>query len=405
MAMGANFRRERFTSGSVDYFFAPVPTPSTPASYARSIWAGYAELALPLFGPANARPGLERLDLSAAARFEHYGDFGSTTNPKISARWDPISGLSLRASWGTSFRAPNLRELRQPDAVNATILQTATGNSAVVLQRSGGNAGLDPERARSWTAGIDVAPKALLGFKAGLTLFRTIFDRRIDLPALRNFSRALVDPSLASFVRFVSPATQLDDRQFVEAVLASGAGSAGNYPIDTIAAVVDARYVNTGKIDVAGADLDISLEIERGEDRFTLGASGSYLDRWREQLTPTSAAIDRRNEPGRPIDLRGRLTAGWARGAFDMLVGMNYVDSYHDLAGKRIDAWTTFDLRLAYAQPSVSGALSGLTVALIAQNLFDRAPPFYDSTAGAGYDGANADATGRFVALQIAKRW
>jgi iron complex outermembrane receptor protein len=52
-----------------------------------------------------------------------------------------------------------------------------------------------------------------------------------------------------------------------------------------------------------------------------------------------------------------------------------------------------------------SSPVGDSTIALVAQNLFDRAPPFYDSTAGVGYDAANSDATGRFVSLQLTKRW
>jgi outer membrane receptor protein involved in Fe transport len=44
-------------------------------------------------------------------------------------------------------------------------------------------------------------------------------------------------------------------------------------------------------------------------------------------------------------------------------------------------------------------------VGLSVQNLFDAAPPFYDSPRGFGYDAANADPYGRVIALQAAKRW
>lgn len=404
MAVGADYRHEGFESRGVNYVFSPVPEATAPVDYGRSVVAGYAELSVPLVGAGNARPGLHSLDISAAVRTERYGDFGTTTNPKLGLRWSPLAGVALRATWGTSFRAPNLQELQARADVSRAILRDAAGRSLVVLQRSGGNDGLMPERARSWTMGIDLEPAFLVGFAANVTAFRTVFDRRIDVPALRSFSRSLVDPTLAPFVRFVSPTTSSADRAFVEALLAS-VGNPGNQPVDTVSAVVDTRYVNTGKVDVAGVDVDLHYAFYRGENHFTLGLSASYLARWREQLTPTSAQVDRRNEVGRPVDLRGRLTAGWSRGPFDALLAMNYVDPYRDLAGKRIDAWATFDLRLAYAPKATGGPLAHMSVSLVAQNLFDRAPPFYDSTVGAGYDGANADATGRFVALEVSKRW
>lgn len=404
LAVGADYREERFRTGTIDYFFAPTPTASDPAHYARRIWAGFAELSLPLFGADNSRPGFERLDLTAAVRTEHYDDFGSTTNPKLALRWVPVEGLSLRGTWGTSFRAPNLRELGAPGSINPAVLDNAVGNSVVVLQRSGGNPGLSPEKAKSWTVGLDLKPRSLVGLTASLTVFRTIFSRRIDLPALRRFSRALIDPTLSPFVRLVNPGISAEDRAFVDALIAEAGGGVG-YPADTIAAVVDTRYVNTGQVNVTGGDLDIGYAFESSGHHFNLGLSATYLARWRERLTPTTPATDQRNIAGRPVDLRGRLTLGWARGPWDALLALNHVDSYRDEAGARIKAWDTVDLRIAYTAKEGSGALAGLTVSLAAQNLFDKAPPFYDSTAGAGYDGANADATGRFLALEISRRW
>lgn len=404
LAVGADVRRERFESRSINYAFSATPEAGTPADYRRTIWAAFAELNVPLVGPGNARPGLERLELSAAVRAEHYGDFGSTTNPKLALRWVPLDGLALRGSWGTSFRAPNLRELSAPQAVSPAILRNAAGQSVVVLQRSGGNSGLAPEKAKSWTVGLDLTPASLSGLTASLTVFRTIFDRRIDLPALRGFSRALTDPNLAPFVRYVSPASNANDRAFVEELLTI-AGGVGAYPANSIAAVVDTRYVNTGRVDVAGLDLDLRYAFQRAANRFSLGLSATYLDRFRERVTPTAATVDQRNVAGKPVDLRGRLTATWSRGAVDSLVGLNHVDRYRDLGGNRIKAWNTVDLRLAYAPKRTNSPLAGFSVALAAQNLFDKDPPFYDSSVGAGYDGANADATGRYVALEISKRW
>jgi iron complex outermembrane recepter protein len=404
LAVGTNFRRERFHSQSTDYIFTATPVAGAPADYSRNIWAGFAELALPLFGPDNARPGFQQLDLSAAVRAEHYGDFGSTANPKFSVRWVPVNGLALRATWGTSFRAPNLRELGAPETARFRIATNESGNSVVVIQRSGGNTSLSPEKAKSWTVGLDLSPTSLAGLTASLTAFRTIFSGRISNVVQQNFSSALTDNAYAPFVRRVSTGTNSEDLAFVQNLLARS-GVSSPYPLESIAAVVDARYVNTGRVDVAGGDFDLNYVFERGAHRFNIGLGATYLERWREQVTPTSQGIDRRNIAGRPVDFKGRMTLGWTRGPFDTQFALNHVDAYRDESGSRIKSWNTLDMRMAYKPKGGEGVASGLTIALVAQNLFDKAPPFYDSTAGAGYDGANADATGRFVALEIAKRW
>ena len=82
VALGAEYRREALggllESGSTA---APVVVPS---SISRHMYAGFAELFVPLFGASNAIPGFQRLDLSLAGRHEHYSDFGNTTNRFIS---------------------------------------------------------------------------------------------------------------------------------------------------------------------------------------------------------------------------------------------------------------------------------------------------------------------------------
>ncbi|MFX6353594.1 TonB-dependent receptor, partial [Acinetobacter baumannii] len=84
--------------------------------------------------------------------------------------WVPAEGVTVRTSYGTSFRAPNLRELRDPQAYSVTTL-SRNGASVPVIQLSGGNPGLKPETAESWTAGIDLDPKAIPHLKLTATWF------------------------------------------------------------------------------------------------------------------------------------------------------------------------------------------------------------------------------------------
>lgn len=69
-------------------------------------WAGeqdvnsiFFELALPL---------TENINVQVAARNEDYGDNISETTPKIAFNWTPTNDLTLRASYGTSFRGPSI---------------------------------------------------------------------------------------------------------------------------------------------------------------------------------------------------------------------------------------------------------------------------------------------------------
>lgn len=108
---------------------------------------------------------------------------------------------------------------------------------------------------------------------------------------------------------------------------------------------------------------------------------------------------------GNPVDLRLRGSASWARGPLSANLTINYVDDYAATASKRVDSWTTIDLQLTWTAPDQTGSLKGLGLAISAQNLFDTDPPFYGSALGVGYDAANADPLGRFVSVQLSKRW
>lgn len=405
VATGANIRRELYENRSTSFFMTPVPRVGSPVERARSIVAAFAELRIPLFGAENARAGFRRLDLSLAGRIEHYPDFGTTANPKIGITWIPIDGLTLRGTYGTSFRAPNLTQLRRSSSVSGAFVPNANGATVRVLQLAGGNPNLEPERARSWTIGAELTPRALPGLRVNATLFRTIFDRRIDQPAGRRFREALTDPDLVPFVRFVEPATNAADRDYVSSLIAKLAGGDASFPVESIAAVIDTRFVNTATTDVRGIDLAFDFAMQSGADNFALGANATWLLAFREQTTPVSAAIDQRNLAGRPVDFRGRATASWRRGGLDALVGVNFVNGYRDdLTDARIGSWITVDAHLAWTAPD-EGPLRGTGIALNVRNLFDRDPPFYDALTGLGYDAANADAIGRFISIQITKRW
>jgi iron complex outermembrane receptor protein len=53
----------------------------------------------------------QMLDLNISGRFDHYNDFGNTTNPKIAANFEPVRGIKFRANWARSFVAPALTSI------------------------------------------------------------------------------------------------------------------------------------------------------------------------------------------------------------------------------------------------------------------------------------------------------
>ena len=68
---------------------------------------------------------------------------------------------------------------------------------------------------------------------------------------------------------------------------------------------------------------------------------------------------------------------------------------------------TTADAVASYEFGSSGGPFNGTTVALSVINLTNRAPPYVSASNvyGITYDGANANALGRFISLRLQKRW
>ncbi|CAN7479479.1 TonB-dependent receptor domain-containing protein [Caulobacter sp. LjRoot300] len=401
LALGGQYREEHFDTRTIAMTSRASPTRTLTGPFDRKILAAFAELRLPLVGPDNARPGVQRLELSLAGRIEHYDDVGTTSNPKIGLVWSPVESVNVRASYGTSFRAPSLPEIFQTQDGGPTFLaQGAT--SKLVLLRFGGNLDLRPESAKSWTAGVDYSSRSVPGLKLSATWFDTRFTGQIGTPVAENLANALSNAAYAPFVQTLDPTNAADQAEV--AALLAGTTSAGLYPTTAYTAIVDSRYVNTGGLHVSGVDLTARYGAPLAGGRIDLSGNLSYLLDYARKVTPNSSWLSLLDQPRQPVDLRAKAGATWTRQAWAFTGGLNYVDDYQTAQGAPIDNWTTLDAQIAWRAPG-SGWSRGLSAALSVQNLFDADPPFYDDPQGVGYDSANADPLGRFVSLQLTKRW
>jgi len=60
---------------------------------------------------------LDKLILNAGLRYDHYDNFGGTTNPRAALIWKPLNTTVLRLSYGEAFRAPNAYEQYYGDLI------------------------------------------------------------------------------------------------------------------------------------------------------------------------------------------------------------------------------------------------------------------------------------------------
>ncbi len=108
----------------------------------------------------------EAFSLGIAGRYEHFSDFGSTTNGKISARYELSDALAVRGAASTGFRAPTPGQLFTTAGItgfvgaNPTEFLTVPADSAAA--QLFGSSPLKPEKSVNLSAGFVVTPTSTL---------------------------------------------------------------------------------------------------------------------------------------------------------------------------------------------------------------------------------------------------
>ena len=197
----------------------------------RNVTEWFAELEIPLL--VN-KPLFTELNLNVSARFTDDEYYGNNTTEAIKLGWRPAESLLIRGTWGTAFRAPNLRELflsgstgflnvSDPCYLPEEALNNLTGeyipendqrdplvlsncratgvdptkannggfNTFSVEAEAGGALDLDPEESESWTVGFAYEQNFTNKFK--LSFGVTYYE--IDI------TNTVIEPSTGFIVR------------------------------------------------------------------------------------------------------------------------------------------------------------------------------------------------------------
>jgi len=399
-AVGAQFRREEF-----DYTDRVAMTEFDPS---RQVEAAFAEFRVPVVGPSTPLSAL-RLELTLADRLERYSEFGLTNNPQIGLIWRPFEELKARATYGTSFRAPLLNDLNPVpfEVVPLPEPDPTTGGVTNTLAVFGGNRNLKPEKARTWTAGLDFTSRAEPEVRASATYYDISFTDVITDP---EFSVDVTD--VLSQEAILGPSIiQRNPSAASIQQLAASPGYTNLFGIDlaTVGAVFDSRMHNLSSVRTRGVDLDGSWSDQTSLADIELGLNGTYIFRFDTRFTPDAPTVSILNTAYNPADLRMRARAIIRHSGLTFAAFVNFTNSYRetDMVGAReIGTWTTVDGTVKYLFNSEHGPLADAALLLSATNLLNRAPPFVPNPQfGINFDGANANALGRFVSVQLSKRW
>jgi len=392
--------------------------PGTPIAWRffdRQIDSAYAELLIPLVGAANARNGIQSLDVSAALRYDDYSDVGDTTNSKFGISWKPADSVKLRASYGTSFRAPLITQIYgNSNALFGQSYQNPAGGAPLAgFALSGPNLNLGPEEATTRSIGADWDVTPNLGF--GITMFDIEYDNQVEgyLANLSILSRESEFAGSGIILRGTEAANRVVQLLSEGITLARGSFPGGNP--NNVTLFVDGRNNNLGKSRTKGIDFQVDYQLETASlGVFGFNLNSTYLTDYELAISATAPLVDKLDLIFNPLKFKARATLNWDYGAWHSMLGMTYVGSYTNDAitpHEGVSDYTPVDLRVTYRVPE-SGAynlLGGMTIGLEARNILDEDPPYVNlapsGNGSGGYDATASNPIGRLLALTLSKNW
>lgn len=415
LAIGASYRKENFRQISAlrqSTGFEILAPMRTLERDARSV---FGELSIPIVGARNNVPLARQVELSLAARHDQYSDFGGTTNPKIGLKWALSSALDLRGTYGESFRAPLLAQITLPANYQTYLIPNPDSPDGFTdtLFIGGGNAALDPETAETFTVGLDFHPDAVPALRLSATYFDIRFVDRVALPPVTFDAQIFTSPLAAPFLN-LSPSAEEIEAAFNNPNFFgdnAGLGPSG------VTAIFDQRLANLSTVKQSGVQLQAAYDLRTSLGQFTFAA---YIDRLMEydlQVAPGAAYSPLLNTFGEPTKWRGQAHFAWTRAGVTAALAIHHVGGYdNSLATPRepIDPWTTGDLYFSYdANEAAVAWMRGMRVSLSIQNVTNEEPPYVrippefllPGVNPLPFDPTNASPLGRFIAVQVSKRW
>ncbi|PLK24387.1 TonB-dependent receptor domain-containing protein [Novosphingobium sp. TH158] len=293
VVLGAEWRRDKIDSRPDDIaknglFFGFFQ--DSGAVGAKNTKEAFAELDIPLIADV---PGIRELNFNVSGRLTDDQFYGTNGTYSIKATWRPINQLRLKFSYGSSFRAPNLREnfllgqsgfntLFDPCAVptdafvgnvyNAS-LDTREQTTLDNCRREGRDptrVGIDPQNLNTiqsssveiTTGGtLDIKPETSNSLTAGFA-FEETFGNGFDVAVGFNYydiklKDSIIEPS-SQFI--INDCYTRDDGQrspFCDRIVTDPT-AAGRFLISEL----NSGFINLNKERVRGIDINASLSKE-----------------------------------------------------------------------------------------------------------------------------------------------
>lgn len=369
------------------------------AAYQSGDVSGYGGAQLPLSASRNSSavfaetiiPIVKNLEADVAVRHDRYPD-ASATNPKVSLRWQPMSQVLLRGSYGKGFRMASLPELYNQPTIGTSpnITDPVTGEKGQFNLTLGGNRNLQPEKSEQSSLGIVVDP--VKGLSVAVDWWKINVNNLIT--ALQ--ASYTVNQAFAGNPAYTGLVTRDADNNITNII---------------------GTNVNAGGVKTEGVDLDVRWAILKSPTygNFNLRLNGTYTSKYDLSLQDGTV----QQSVARTIDTDGnvltavgtgvifrwkdQLTLDWKYKQYGLSLTNNFQSGYYDsyradtpdegpFTPQHVGAFSTWDLQGTY------GGIKNLTLTAGVRNLFNRKPPEVIGNGNyfqAGYDASWFDPHGQ----------
>lgn len=376
-----------------------------PYDVKRKIVSGYFEVRMPV---------LDTLDVTVATRAERYEGVGTTVNPKMSAKWQVIDGFALRASLGTTYRAPAANYL-----TNTFVRGLSNANGTYRASDLYGNPNLKAETAFTYDVG---GVFKLGGLNATVDYWNFNFSNPITTEATTDLTGLFFDLAggktdlcgdpLANRFTFTTPCT--------------------NNSVSTTSASIlsyKTQYINGGRVESSGIDFQVNFDAGNfGSGDLTMGADGTYLIAYDEAPYSVEGHITNAGVIAhRAGTYRASIFTGYNR--LRMNAFLNYQIGIHNfrwqiryvsgtvqsealpnLLATNISNATNTTVKAdikSYVQSDLTYRAElpyQTTLTLSIQNIFDQDPPFALGTQY-NYDPGSGNPLGRVFSVGVKKKF
>jgi iron complex outermembrane recepter protein len=368
-------------------------------------------------------PVLKGLEVGLSVRSDDYSDFGRTTNPKASIRWQPSNELLVRGSVNSGFAAPSLYNLYLPNQRTFTanryndpvLCPGGVPNLAAgavpsrdcglqFQQLQGGNANLKPEESDAWTVGLVFQPTRAI--TVGLDYWEYKIKSSISTIGEQSI---FADP--AKYAALYRRCSQVSA---AEQTLIGACQTPGGDPL----AYVINTFLNLGDVRTTGYDWQASYNTgPMPMGRVNVSARGTYVTKYEFQIEPGGAWF---NPLGRylaqfagPVIRYQQVTSvNWEKGPWSVLVSNRHINGYQDQNAqgapfnvapfntRKVGKYSITDVSVSYT------GIKNVTLQAGILNVLDDDPPFTNQVGrfqARGYDDRFHNPLGR--TYQVSARY